>query len=74
MSATHEEISVAAYHLWEKRGRPFGFEDEIWFDAESQLRAEVRDAVPATTMSSHAIAPTTIDHRSIAPSLHQPVA
>jgi hypothetical protein len=64
-SLTHEEISRKAYALWEQRGRPWGFESDIWLDAESQLRAEARDAVPNASVPAKAIAPTEVDHRSI---------
>ena len=35
----HEEfIRLAAFFLWEQRGRPFGTPEEDWFRAEEQLR------------------------------------
>ena len=39
---THDEIAVRAHHIWEMRGRPNGYDDEIWLDAERQLLGERR--------------------------------
>jgi hypothetical protein len=35
---THEEITERARTLWETRGRPIGQDDEIWLEAEAQLK------------------------------------
>jgi Protein of unknown function (DUF2934) len=37
---TEEEISERAYVLWLKRGRPKGYESEIWREAKSELESE----------------------------------
>lgn len=37
---TDEEISQRAYHIWVKRGRPKGYESEIWREAVSELQSE----------------------------------
>jgi hypothetical protein len=73
-SFTHEEISRKAYALWEQRGRPDGFADGIWLDAESQLRAEARDAIPRQAVgpdesrrSSKSEGGPSIPHKAIAP-------
>jgi hypothetical protein len=78
-SLSHDDISRKAYALWEQRGRPWGFESEIWLDAESQLRAEAREAEETRQSNvenvarraddrgeAHAAAttPTTVDHRT----------
>jgi hypothetical protein len=47
---THEEIAAKAHTLWKDRGCPEGIDNEIWLEAEKQLRAgeppgrESRDA------------------------------
>jgi len=35
---THDEISTRARALWEAKGRPAGRDEEIWLEAEAQLR------------------------------------
>jgi len=35
---THEEITLRARALWEAKGRPSGRDEEIWLEAEAQLR------------------------------------
>ena len=34
---TKEEITLAAYQIWEKAGRPSGRDLECWLEAEKQL-------------------------------------
>lgn len=34
------EISERAYALWTKRGRPKGYESEIWREATAELQAD----------------------------------
>lgn len=34
----HAEIAARAKLLWERRGRPAGLDDEIWFEAERQIK------------------------------------
>ncbi|HEV2392287.1 MAG TPA: DUF2934 domain-containing protein [Verrucomicrobiae bacterium] len=48
------EISVVAYQMWEKAGRPAGRDLQFWLDAEGQLRAaaaKAASAAPATPIS-----------------------
>jgi hypothetical protein len=35
---SHEEITLRARALWEAKGRPSGRDEEIWLEAEAQLR------------------------------------
>lgn len=35
-----QDIQLAAYHLWQQRGCPFGTPEVDWFRAEEQLRKE----------------------------------
>lgn len=35
---THDEIAIAAHSLWKDRGCPEGIDNEIWLEAERQLR------------------------------------
>ena len=39
---SHDQIAVAAYRLWEERGRPEGSPDDDWFSAEKQMLASRR--------------------------------
>lgn len=36
----HEAISVRAYALWEKQGKPEGQAEALWLQAERELIAE----------------------------------
>jgi len=36
---SHDEISEHARSLWQSRGQPEGQDNEIWLDAERELRA-----------------------------------
>jgi hypothetical protein len=38
MQDEHQAIAELAYRLWEERGRPEGDHDQIWLDAEQQLK------------------------------------
>jgi hypothetical protein len=37
---THDEIAVKAHSLWKDRGCPEGIDNEIWLEAEKQLRGD----------------------------------
>ena len=37
---THDDIARKAHTLWKDRGCPTGIDDEIWLEAERQLRGE----------------------------------
>lgn len=37
---THDEIAVKAHSLWKDRGCPEGIDNEIWLEAENQLRGD----------------------------------
>ena len=39
-------VSMRAYEIWEKQGRPDGLEHENWLEAESEIRAEMEKAGP----------------------------
>jgi hypothetical protein len=41
-SLSPERIALRAYSLWESRGRPGGTDQQDWYEAERQLRAEAR--------------------------------
>ena len=34
------EISLRAYRIWERKGRPFGEHDDHWEEARRELEAE----------------------------------
>ncbi|CCE08189.1 hypothetical protein BRAS3843_2650012 [Bradyrhizobium sp. STM 3843] len=35
-----QEISKRAHQLWEQAGRPSGRDQEFWYEAERQIKAE----------------------------------
>lgn len=35
---THEMISQRARELWEKKGKPTGQDEQIWLEAEAELK------------------------------------
>lgn len=45
---SHDQIQKRAYELWEKRGKPHGYEMEFWAEAEREFGAR-----PATTQRDH---------------------
>jgi hypothetical protein len=44
-AATHEELAILAYELWEARGHPEGSAEEDWFQAAQRI--QVRDGAVA---------------------------
>jgi hypothetical protein len=40
LSLSHEQIAARAQAIWAQRGQPLGQDEEIWFEAERQLRAD----------------------------------
>ena len=57
------EISVVAYHLWEKAGYPTGRDLRFWLDAEKQLRAAAAKAASAATATP--ISPVASDNKAV---------
>ncbi len=45
MPLNHEAIKLAAYYLWEERGRPIGDPEVDWFQAEETLTESPRPVV-----------------------------
>ena len=43
-SPKHEEIAQRAHEIWNSRGNPDGCDQEIWFEAEGQLKAASPEA------------------------------
>jgi hypothetical protein len=39
-SEIHEAIAARAYELWLERGKPENQADELWFQAERELKTE----------------------------------
>jgi hypothetical protein len=37
-----QRISELAYHIWERKGKPFGKDWENWLQAEKQIRAKYK--------------------------------
>lgn len=49
MDIAQEQVSVRAYELWEKEGRPHGRDQAHWFEAERQMQVlapDENDAAP----------------------------
>lgn len=44
MDERQERISLRAYEIWERLGRPKERQTELWLEAERQIDAEMRDA------------------------------
>ena len=40
-----DQVRQRAFHLWEQRGNPDGYEAEFWLQAERELRGEDTDSV-----------------------------
>src|SRR5579871_5114961 len=41
---THQHlVSLRAYEIWERKGRPHGRDMECWLEAEREIQAEERD-------------------------------
>jgi len=51
---THEQISRRAEELWEQYGRPSGRDEEIWLEAERQLRPPTAAPVPPVAPAASA--------------------
>ena len=41
MTLTHDQIADRARAIWERRGRPQGEDEKIWYTAEEELRREM---------------------------------
>jgi hypothetical protein len=41
-----EAVSRRAREIWMARGQPMGCDEEIWYEAERQVAAEVRQGMP----------------------------
>jgi Protein of unknown function (DUF2934) len=55
MQDEHQAIAELAYRLWESRGRPEGEHDQIWLDAESQIKRDSgghANSTPATVIDN----------------------
>ena len=49
---THDEITLRARSLWEERGQPSGQDDDIWLQAERELRGRSNRAPDASRSSA----------------------
>ena len=41
-----DSVSRRAREIWDARGRPVGCDDEIWYEAERQIAAEMQAGTP----------------------------
>lgn len=71
---THEEISLQAQQLWRSRGCPDGCDDEIWLEAERNLRhgpaadifvARARAETAAESVVEYHLSPAPTEQQSI---------
>jgi hypothetical protein len=53
---TEDEISVRAYYLWERDGRPHGRDVDYWIKAKDQLNCERQQGATTTTKQAPAVA------------------
>ncbi|MEO7598448.1 MAG: DUF2934 domain-containing protein [Opitutus sp.] len=63
---THDEIAARAHHIWETRGRPSGYDDEIWLEAERQLLGERRTLATSRGASTGSSSAVEIDQGALA--------
>ena len=55
---SHEEVARRARELWEQYGRPAGRDEQIWLEAERQLRGlDLTDPKVAARLAAHNGAP-----------------
>jgi Protein of unknown function (DUF2934) len=54
MSVDHQAIAERAYQLWESRGRPEGEREQIWIDAERELKQAGRKVAEASAPEASA--------------------
>jgi hypothetical protein len=66
---THENISRRAQELWEQYGRPSGRDEDIWLEAERQLRAPTSPSPSAATTPAERL-----DDGTIAPAMKSATA
>src|SRR4051812_954350 len=52
---THDEIAIAAHSLWKDRGCPEGIDNEIWLEAERQLRGDRPPGAVSRETFSHRV-------------------
>ena len=45
---THDAISMDAYFLWEKSGKPHGRDEEFWLSAERMLLDQIESLIQRT--------------------------
>lgn len=69
---THEQISRRAQELWEQYGRPSGRDDDIWLEAERQLRTPVTS--PSATSTASAAPSPRLDDGNVAPGAKPPTS
>jgi len=41
LTLAHDQIANRAREIWERRGRPHGQDNQIWHDAEDELRRQM---------------------------------
>jgi hypothetical protein len=72
----HDEIARKAHTLWKDRGCPSGIDDEIWFEAERQLRDEftrrTQTEAAAESRGEFNLPSTMSDQQAIKAAVQQP--
>ena len=49
---TEEQVRRRAFELWEEHGRPEGYDEEFWLQAERQLKGGANPRSDANSMRS----------------------
>lgn len=77
MSAEQDEIKDIAYRLWQDAGSPHGRDQEFWFTAEAQVKADKPakpKAAPKPKAEAAAAKPKTDAKAKAAPKAKAPAA
>ena len=54
---TYDAISMDAYFLWEKNGKPHGRDEEFWFTAERMLLNQIEKLIQRTQKEAKPVSP-----------------
>ena len=54
---TYDAISMDAYFLWEKNGKPHGRDEEFWLSAERMLLNQIESLIQRTQKEAKPVSP-----------------
>lgn len=73
---THDDIARKAHDLWKDRGCPSGIDNEIWLEAERQLRddftSRVQEEAAAESRDEFNLPSTMSDQQAIKAAVQKP--